>query len=286
MPRTPGTPQDHVIAPPLATSPLDAPPPALALTEPPALPPNARWRIIATPLGRIGFVLRRSRRKSIGLSIDDDGLMITAPHWATLGQVDDAVAAKARWVLQKLAQRQSRKQQLATADDAWRHDGAFPYFGRRIRLLLAQDTDRARFEGSPFLPGDGDCLHLPLPSHADHLRVRDAVHAWLQQQARIWFEQRLQVFLDRAQVSMRRWRLSSAATRWGSCSSDGNIMLNWRLIHFPHDIIDYVIAHEVAHLRELNHSNAFWREVGRILPGFETSRNALKQYDPDTLPLI
>jgi predicted metal-dependent hydrolase len=63
-------------------------------------------------------------------------------------------------------------------------------------------------------------------------------------------------------------------------------MLNWRLIHFSHDIIDYVIAHEIAHLREMNHGGNFWREVGRILPGFETARDALRQHDPGSLPLL
>src|SRR5690606_804020 len=87
-------------------------------------------------------------------------------------------------------------------------------------------------------------------------------------------------------LHIRRWRLSSAATRWGSCSSDGNIMLNWRLIHFEPDIIDYVIAHEIAHLREMNHSKDFWREVGLILPGFERARDALRQHAPGSLPLI
>ena len=139
---------------------------------------------------------------------------------------------------------------------------------------------------APFAPQDGDILRLPLPGNAEHQRVRDSVHAWLQIKARDWFGQRLDHFQSVSQLRVGRWRLSSAATRWGSCNSDGNIMLNWRLIHFDRDIIDYVIAHELAHLKEMNHSREFWREVGRILPGFEAARNALRQHDPATLPLI
>ncbi len=267
-----------------------APPASLSheayAVEPPSLPPNTRWRVISVDDTRIGFLLRRSRRKSIGLAIGEDGLTVTSPHWVTLSQVDEAVIAKSAWILRKLAERQERKEQLATAETAWQHGGTIPYFGVRIRLVLGEQPERAAFSGEPFMPRDGDCLRLALPQQADHTRVRDAVQAWLQQQAQAWFGQRLEHFLQKGQLRINRWRLSSAATRWGSCNSDGNIMLNWRLIHFPHDAIDYVIAHEVAHLRELNHSPRFWQEVGRLMPGFETARNVLKTHTPDTLPLL
>ena len=258
----------------------------LPMERPPALAPNARWREVEAPQQAIGFVLRRSRRKSIGLTVNDDGLQVTAPNWVPLSQIDAAVIEKAPWILSKLRARQARQQQLATADTLWQHGGSVPYMGKRIALALNGGQRTAVFQGTPHFPLDGDTLILALPADADRDRVRDSVHAWLQQQAAAWFGQRLQHFLQVQQLTIRRWRLSSASTRWGSCSSDGSIMLNWRLIHFDHDIIDYVIVHEVAHLREMNHSKHFWREVGNMLPGFERSRNALRQHDPGTLPLI
>ncbi|MYN13210.1 DUF45 domain-containing protein [Pusillimonas sp. TS35] len=278
--------------PPRATPPVKTPSrpttPGLAVPtpQPASLPMNARWREVATPEQTIGFVLRRSRRKSIGLTVDDSGLQVIAPNWVTLAQVDAAVIEKSRWIIGKLRIRHQRKAQLATADTQWLHGGTLPYLGARIVLQLDGARRTADFSGSPFLPQAGDTLTLPLPAGADQSRVRDSAHAWLQHQARTWFGPRLQHFLETNGLAIRKWRLSSAATRWGSCSSDGNIMLNWRLIHFSHDVIDYVIAHEVAHLRHLNHSPAFWREVGIILPGFEKSRDVLRQHDPGSLPLI
>jgi predicted metal-dependent hydrolase len=76
-----------------------------------------------------------------------------------------------------------------------------------------------------------------------------------------------------------RWQklsLSSAGTRWGSASADGSIRLNWRLIHFREPIIDYVVVHELAHLREMNHSPRFWQHVENVLPDYAERRGALK----------
>jgi predicted metal-dependent hydrolase len=231
-------------------------------------------------------VLRRSRRKSIGLVVNDDGLQVTAPGWATLDQIDAVVAEKASWILSKLRVRQLRQQQLETASTQWQDGGTVPYLGVRITLALDSSRKKPTFTGVRHAPRDGDMLYLPLPADAERERIRDSVHGWLQQQAREHFDQRLHFFLARSGLAMRRWRLSSAATRWGSCSSEGNIMLNWRLIHFGQDVVDYVVAHEIAHLREMNHSKDFWREVDRILPGFERARETLRRHDPSTLPLI
>ncbi|MFU1913936.1 M48 family metallopeptidase [Bordetella avium] len=249
---------------------------------PDALPAGARWREVPTEQQVIGFLLLRSRRRSIGFVVTDDGLRITAPNWVTLSQIDDAVREKSRWILSKLRDWHARREQLALAHTRWQAGGELPYLGRRIVIGLAADQRAARLEGDP--AADGAILWLPLPPDAESPRIRDAAQAWLQQRAGVLFGERLAHFLTLTGLKIRRWRLSSAATRWGSCTSDGCIMLNWRLIHFSQDIIDYVIAHELAHLREMNHSQDFWTEVGQILPGFEAAKKVLKQHDPAMLP--
>jgi len=251
---------------------------------PDPLPPGARWREVPTEQQPIGFVLLRSRRRSIGFVITDDGLRVTAPNWVTLTQIDDAVREKSRWILTKLREWHARKQQLAMAHTRWQAGGELPYLGRRIVIGVGGDSRQANLSGDADAPQDGDTLWLALPSHADQGRIRDAAQAWLQQRAGAWFGTRLAHFLQISGLKISRWRLSSAATRWGSCTSDGNIMLNWRLIHFAPAIIDYVIAHELAHLREMNHSQDFWREVGQILPDFEDAKNILRRHDPASLP--
>jgi predicted metal-dependent hydrolase len=170
------------------------------------------------------------------------------------------------------------------AHTRWQPGGELPYLGKRIVIGVGGDSRQASLSGDADAPQDGDTLWLALPSSADQGRIRDSAQAWLQQRAGAWFGARLAHFLQVSGLKIQRWRLSSAATRWGSCTSDGNIMLNWRLIHFAPAIIDYVIAHELAHLREMNHSQDFWREVGQILPDFEDAKNILRRHDPASLP--
>jgi len=256
----------------------------IATPCPDPLPPGARWREVVTEQQTIGFVLLRSRRRSIGFVITDDGLRVTAPNWVTLAQIDDAVHEKSRWILSKLRDWQARKERLALSQTRWQAGGELPYLGKRIVLGLGAEHRQARFSGAVDTPSDGDTLWLALPATADSSRIRDAAQAWLQQRAGTLFGARLAHFLKVSGLKIRRWRLSSAATRWGSCTSDGNIMLNWRLIHFAPAIIDYVIAHELAHLREMNHSQDFWAEVGQILPGFEEAKSVLRRHDPASLP--
>ena len=85
-------------------------------------------------------------------------------------------------------------------------------------------------------------------------------------------------------VSYHSFALSSATTQWGSCTVDGKIRLNWRLIHFALPLIDYVIAHELAHLREMNHGPRFWATVQSVFPGIRGGQKSLARHAPETLP--
>ena len=128
-------------------------------------------------------------------------------------------------------------------------------------------------QGLPGLPRR--VLRVGLPHHAHAEQLREAVQGWLQRQALRVFKERCAHFAPRLNVRVRRLSLSSAATRWGSASEDGAIWLHWRLIHFTLPVIDYVVAHELAHLREMNHSRAFWEVVRSVVPDYERARRTL-----------
>ena len=119
-------------------------------------------------------------------------------------------------------------------------------------------------------------LHVGLPQTAAPEQIRDVVQSWLQRQALRVFTERCHHFAVFLGVKMRRLSLSAAQTRWGSASADGSIRLNWRLVHFGMQVIDYVVAHELAHLREMNHSAAFWDVVRSVVPDYQKMRDTLK----------
>jgi predicted metal-dependent hydrolase len=122
----------------------------------------------------------------------------------------------------------------------------------------------------------GGRLRVGLPQHADAAQIRDAVQAWLMRQARQLFTERLDHFAPRLGVRWRKLALSNAGTRWGTAHSDGTIRLNWRLVHFRMPVIDYVVAHELSHLRVMDHSPRFWDTVASVVPDYAQLRVQLK----------
>ncbi len=231
----------------------------------------------------IPYELRRSRRRTIGLLITDDGLRVTAPQWVAQAEIDRVLHDRSDWIVRRLQAWQQRQARVQAQRTRWEDGGTLPYLGANIVFRLHAEP-ATQYAGDLQAPSHGDTLWLALPSSADARRIRDSVQAWLQQRAAAEIGERLQQALHRTGLDIRRWRLSSAATRWGSCTSQGNIMLNWRLIHFPRHVIDYVIIHELAHLREMNHGPGFWAQVESLLPDYRDARDALRRVDPASLP--
>ncbi len=242
-------------------------------------------REIALGSHRVGYELRRSRRRSIGFVVGTEGLSVSAPKWVGVGDIETALREKATWILRKLQEQRERGQRLTAAKVDWREGTAIPFLGENVILLLDSRTTGAVLHTAPdTLPGVPRLtLHLGLPQSAEPAQIRDAVQSWLQRQARRVFEERCALFTARLGVRMKRLSLSSAATRWGSASADGSVRLNWRLIHFGLPVIDYVVTHELAHLREMNHSPAFWDVVRQAMPDYEQARGALRH---EVLPVF
>lgn len=223
------------------------------------------------------FRLRRARRRTIGFQIDDAGLTISAPRWVRLAEIEAAILEKERWIRVKLGQWREWRARRKLPAVAFADGGTLPYLGGEIVLRLGHATPVTRLVERE--------LWLALPADAGEQQVRDAVHAWLQSEARRVLGERVALLAQASEVQPRAWALSSARSQWGSCTHDGRIRLNWRLIHFALPVIDYVVAHELAHLKELNHGPRFWQAVAQLLPGFEAARDQIRNVPIDALPV-
>jgi predicted metal-dependent hydrolase len=118
-----------------------------------------------------------------------------------------------------------------------------------------------------------------MPNHNQDLIARKVIQ-WYQKQAMTDFTRRLEIFSSKLGVKFTSLALSNAASRWGSCNSKKEIRLNWRLLQAPPHIINYVVCHELAHIKEMNHSAKFWETVASIFPDYKSAEKELKTLSP------
>ena len=231
----------------------------------------------------IAYEFKRGKRRTIGFSVGPDGLSVSAPKWVPLYEIDKAVLEKSAWIIKKLQETRSRHERLESARVEWKDGTALPFLGEQIIVVLdprhAFGGVGAELKSSlETLPGVTHLtLHVGLPQTATPDQIKDAVQAWLMRQAKLLFTERLNHFAPTLQVQWRKLSLSSAGTRWGSASADGSIRLNWRLIHFKTSVIDYVVVHELSHLRVMDHSPRFWDTVRAVVPDYAELRSQLKE---------
>ena len=240
----------------------------------------------------VAYQFKRGKRRTIGFSVGADGLTVSAPKWVPLYEVDKAVLEKSAWIIDKLQETRARHERLESARIEWKDGTTLPFLGEQVIVVLdprhafggvgaelksSTDTGNTSTGYTNTLPGVTHLtLHVGLPQTATPEQIKDAVQAWLMRQAKRIFTERLNHFAPTLNVQWRKLSLSSAGTRWGSASADGSIRLNWRLIHFKQSVIDYVVVHELSHLRVMDHSPRFWDTVREVVPNYAQLRSQLK----------
>jgi predicted metal-dependent hydrolase len=203
--------------------------------------------------------------------IDQSGLTVRAPAWVTIREIELALVERAAWVVSTLVEWQGRDRAALPAE--WREGAALLYQGRPLTLALFVARRKTIA---------ADLLHLTVlhPNPGDEEAIGAFVGRWLKEQALALLTSRVAHFASRVTASSPRVKLSNARTQWGTCNHKGEISLNWRLVQLPPRIADYVVAHEVAHLVELNHSPRFWALVEELLPGHIAARRELDALTP------
>jgi predicted metal-dependent hydrolase len=212
-------------------------------------------------------LVRRRGRRGVGLKVDASGLTVSAPLTSPLARVEKMVLESESWVRDKHAVWRQRQVPAPRWDDG----ASLPYLGEALTLrLLAGRRAGAEVAGTELLVS---------VRGADEAAVRRAVVAWYRRAALVHLAQRAFFFSRLAGLVPPRVMLSSANSRWGSCNSRREVRLAWRLVKARPALVDYVVCHELAHLRHMNHSRDFWAEVERLCPDFRRLRDELEATD-------
>ena len=203
--------------------------------------------------------------------IDHSGLSVRAPSWVSIREIELALRERAEWVIKTLAEWRGRDKEALPAQ--WCEGAGLLYRGRPLTLALFPARKKTIA---------ADLLHLTVlhPNPGNEGEIAAFVGRWLKEQALALLAPRVLHFASRVTGVPPAVKLSSARTQWGSCNHKGEIRLHWRLVQLPPAVADYVIAHEVAHLVELNHSPRFWALVESLLPGHAEVRRELDALTP------
>lgn len=228
-----------------------------------AAPPAEQTRHIQLGTRIVDYRLIRSSRRTLGMTIDQRGLRVGASPRTSLADIERFLRHNAAWVLKKLDEWHGHGQarHLAICDGA-----LIPVLGEECVVRIEPGANRVRWAGH--------ALILQARPDAD---LRLLARRALRERALEVFGERVAHYAAQLQRPLPRVALSNAQTRWGSCSEKTGIRLSWRLIHAPPRLLDYVVAHEMAHLVEMNHSPRFWKVVERLCPEFRSARDELRR---------
>lgn len=218
----------------------------------------------------VDYVLKFSARaKKWRISLNDKGLSVILPARTKPDVAEQALRQHTAWVL-KQRQRQQKMAALAAAQPSLAPD----------TLLLRGQTLPYRVLPAPILKGaavfDGHTLNVQVPIAADASAAAAVLQAWYLEQALADIRACVQRRAEAMQVRPAKISLRDQRRRWGSCSSKGNLSFSWRFILMPPEVLDYVVVHELAHLRHMNHSPKFWAVVSHYCPNYKQHAAWLK----------
>jgi hypothetical protein len=217
----------------------------------------------------VEYRLVRARRRTIGMEVDLTGLTVRAPRWVTLSEIEAALVEREQWIVRALTEWRARRREVMPRE--WKSGAPIFYRGRELSLEVFPSR---RMHVAP------DLFHLTVlhPRAQVEAEVADAVGRWLRDEAWTLVTPRVADYARRLARDAPGLRLSDARSEWGSCNARGEIRLNWRLVQLPPALAEYVVAHEVAHLVELNHSPRFWAVVEQLMPGHVALRRELEDW--------
>lgn len=211
----------------------------------------------------INYKIIRSSRSTIALEIKQDGtLIVRAPYKASENYINALFQEKSNWINKKTDEALQKKNSFRRKE--FINGEKFLYLGNTYSLRITNEPNLS-------INGKGEIL---LPKSIIPL-ARPYMIKWYIRSARETITERTDIYANQLNLKYGKIKISSANTRWGSCSGKNNLNFTWRLIMAPLEIIDYVVIHEITHIVEKNHSSNFWNKVARIIPDFKKRRQWL-----------
>lgn len=228
----------------------------------------------------ISFTVERTaRRKTVALSFGADGLRVLAPCDMPDADILPIIRRKLPWILEKKA----RFEETGTlhGKHEFVNGESFRYLGRHYRLMIQPDdsifSTQVSLKGAYFIAP----VTAGLSPELTRLSVRSGLKRWYRKQAQAKLPERVGIYSAKLGIAPPKLLIREQEKRWASCDKAGAIRFNWLLIMAPLDLIDYVVAHELCHLQELNHSARFWRLLETIMPDFQAKRQELTESGGD-----
>ncbi|HSS63883.1 MAG TPA: SprT family zinc-dependent metalloprotease [Gammaproteobacteria bacterium] len=239
-------------------------------------------------------LIRIARRKHVHVLVDDDGrLSVRAPWRFSLSLAHAAIAEHHRWVMKSLrsaAELRRLRPALVSGSELPLLDERLVLNVRveaQLSLLPVRDlhfsgrgqaSERlARRNGTVYRNRRRLCVEL---NSLEPGVLRELLEAWFRRQASERLPERLHELAQRLNVVPARVQIRAQKSRWGSCSSSGDISLNWRLVMLPLELADYVLVHELCHLRHMDHSMDFWSLVASLIPDYRSRRDRIEKLQP------
>ena len=212
-------------------------------------------------------VVRTKRKKTASIKVIDGSVQVIVPDQLSNARVQEIIQTRTSWIRRKLRE---QSQAVTPKPKEYVSGESFTYLGRNYRLKVLSGGNR---EAKLF----GGYLEMGVSKNSKKSDIRNALTDWYERHALERLVEKTKRYAGIMSVSPNSVSVRGYKSRWGSCSSNGDISYNWRIIIAPHQIVDYLVVHELCHLEHPNHSPAYWKTVKRVIPDYLVCRKWLRE---------
>ena len=212
------------------------------------------------------IVLKKSlKRKTISLSVNEGNIVVSAPNFIQEEYIKKILLTKKKWIEKKIKEQECYSKKILRV---YQDDEILFYFGKKYKLLSILSNKE-----SIQLKEDKFCVFYKRKNS----NLKKIIETWYKREIKNYININLNKLAKNMEIKFKSVKIVYFKRRLGSCSINGELLFNWKLIMIPKDIINYIIIHELCHLRHFNHSKEFWFLVSNYAPKYKTYNNWLKK---------